>query len=543
MSESVEGSGSDGEDKNLLGRMSALESKLESMMGLLKQSMQVRDVVEPAKAESAAQSMAKQRVIEIPIYDVTWWESYNSGLEAEGMPPIRTWPEFTAAIKNQFYPLGYEKELRGKWQFLRQKKGQTVQEYTTEFRKQAMLIGVNLRGAETLAKYKAGLHYSLRTELALFNVKDLDDASIKAMHMEKRAKPFRDQQGSRKEAESSVEKGKKADKKNASATRREERTCEHCSKTGHTKDRCWELHPEKKPKNWKGKRTAVVRHDHTGKEEEIEGSEYPDEKLVCMAYRAKQKHCSAASTSSDTGKAVARAPDSVKEELFWIYVQIQMSKVVALYDSTSQRNLISQQLVKQLNLKSTPHPEPYPLGWLNKGAELQVTKQCTFKFAINEKFKDEVTCDVVPLDICQVIFGSPYLWDRDAVFYRRENVWKLVKDGVSYRICPAKDSKKLSLVSAQQAKHLVNTSKRYLLLIVREIGADLEKLEEAVGSSDCTATQKRELGGLLNEFAEILKEPTGLPPTREIQHEIALLSGLALFLNDRHQIIFVLPKR
>ncbi|OMP09092.1 hypothetical protein COLO4_05809 [Corchorus olitorius] len=361
MSESVEGSGGDGEDKNLLGRMSALESKLESMMGLLKQSMQVRDVVEPAKAESAAQSMAEQRVIEpfkmevrieIPIYD---GELNPEKLHLVGI--LQLWARsrkdaphpnlagIHCCHQESVYPLGYEEELRGKWQFLRQKKGQTVQEYTTEFRKQAMLIGVNFRGAETLAKYKAGLHYSLRTELALFNVKDLDDASIKAMHMEKQAKPFRDQQGSRKEAESSVEKGKKADKKNASATRREEKTCEHCSKTGHTKDRCWELHPEKKPKNWKGKRTAVARHDHTGKEEGIEGSEYPDEKLVCMAYRAKQKHCSTASASSDTGKVVARAPDSVKEELFWIYVQIQMSKHKDIIWGTAENKAFS--LLKQ----------------------------------------------------------------------------------------------------------------------------------------------------------------------------------------------------
>ncbi|OMO57853.1 hypothetical protein CCACVL1_25676 [Corchorus capsularis] len=167
-----------------------------------------------------------------------------------------------------------------------------------------------------------------------------------------------------------------------------------------------------------------------GKEEEIECSEKPNEKLVCMAYRVKQKHLAVATTSTDTGKAIVCVPDRVKEKLFGVYVQIQMSKVVALYDSASQRNLISHQLVKQLNLKSTPHPEPYPLGWLNKDAELQV------------------------------VFGSPYLWDRDAIFYRRENVWRIVKDGVGYRICPAKDARKLSLVSAQQAKHLVNTSKR-----------------------------------------------------------------------------------
>ncbi|OMO72786.1 Retrotransposon gag protein [Corchorus capsularis] len=172
MSKLVEESDGNGGDKGLLGRMSTLESKLESMMDFLKQSTQAKDVIEPAKIEPVAQPVVEQRVvelfkmevrIEIPIYD--------GELDPEKLNRwIKQLEEFTAAIKNQFYPLGYEEELKGKWQFLRQKKGQTVLEYTTEFRKQAMLLGVSLRGAETLAKYKAGLHYSLCTELALFNV-------------------------------------------------------------------------------------------------------------------------------------------------------------------------------------------------------------------------------------------------------------------------------------------------------------------------------------------------------------------------------------
>ena len=86
-----------------------------------------------------------------------------------------------------------------------------------------------------------------------------------------------------------------------------------------------------------------------------------------------------------------------------------MSKVVAIYDFGSQRNLVFEKLVKQLELKSMPNLKPYPLGWLNNNAKLQEQGQCIFDFSINEKFKDDVTCDIVPLDICQAVFGSPYL--------------------------------------------------------------------------------------------------------------------------------------
>jgi hypothetical protein len=47
---------------------------------------------------------------------------------------------------------------------------------------------------------------------------------------------------------------------------------------------------------------------------------------------------------------------------------------------------------------------------------------------------DEVVADVVPLDVCGVILGSPYLYVRDAIFRRRENQYRLVKYGKAYFI-------------------------------------------------------------------------------------------------------------
>jgi len=36
-------------------------------------------------------------------------------------------------------------------------------------------------------------------------------------------------------------------------------------------------------------------------------------------------------------------------------------------------------------------------------------------------FPTEVDLDVVPLDVCGVVFGSPYMYMRDEIFMRRAN--------------------------------------------------------------------------------------------------------------------------
>jgi hypothetical protein len=77
---------------------------------------------------------------------------------------------------------------------------------------------------------------------------------------------------------------------------------------------------------------------------------------------------------------------------------------------------------------------PYPLGWVNKDAEIKVTKQCKIKFSISAYFIDEVELDVVPLDMCGVVFGIPYMYMRDVIFMWRENQYHLIKDGKYYII-------------------------------------------------------------------------------------------------------------
>jgi len=84
------------------------------------------------------------------------------------------------------------------------------------------------------------------------------------------------------------------------------------------------------------------------------------------------------------------------------------TKIDALVDSGSQANLISKELVKELRIETIPHHKPYPLGWIVKDANVQVSRKCIFRFAMTANFFDEVELDVVPLDISGIILGIPY---------------------------------------------------------------------------------------------------------------------------------------
>ena len=63
-------------------------------------------------------------------------------------------------------------------------------------------------------------------------------------------------------------------------------------------------------------------------------------------------------------------------ELFHVRIISNHTKIDTLFDSGSQANLISEDLVKQLKLETIPHPKPYPLGWICKDANLQVSRKC-----------------------------------------------------------------------------------------------------------------------------------------------------------------------
>jgi hypothetical protein len=93
------------------------------------------------------------------------------------------------------------------------------------------------------------------------------------------------------------------------------------------------------------------------------------------------------------------------EHLFHSQMWVKGTPLHFIVDSGSQKNLISAEVVKQLGLSTTPHPQPYRIGWLHQGRDLHVNQQCRLSYGI-QPFKDEVLCDVAPPDVCDVLLGQ-----------------------------------------------------------------------------------------------------------------------------------------
>eukprot|EP00253_Pinus_taeda_P032319 PITA_32319 len=318
---------------------------------------------------------------------------------------IFVWSEFVSAIKKQFYPLAYMQQAMMSWQTLRQLKGQSVQGYTQEFRKRALILGISLDSPETLLKYIGGLHSYMKHIILTFNHTSIDEVSLQATHLEAKGKNGNPEVGGPSQPTASKRKEKRKQEwkaRKANTAQKSKSSCTHCKKDGHDDEHCWILHPELRPKKFEGKKkkiVAVIQKDL--------GSNSGDETTIATT-GIKGKNFEA-STSNSAQSINDEEKERKRHELFHIRVISKYQKIDTLFDSGSQVNLISEAIVKKLGVATTPHKKPYPLGWLNDKVQLQVTRQCKLKFSFGSTFVDEVELDIIPLDICGIVLGSPYL--------------------------------------------------------------------------------------------------------------------------------------
>ena len=61
---------------------------------------------------------------------------------------------------------------------------------------------------------------------------------------------------------------------------------------------------------------------------------------------------------------------------------------------------------------------------------MKVNQRTLVQFSIGKNYKDEVLCDVVPMDACHLLLGSPWQYDRRVIHDGFKNTYDFCKDGV-----------------------------------------------------------------------------------------------------------------
>ena len=94
--------------------------------------------------------------------------------------------------------------------------------------------------------------------------------------------------------------------------------------------------------------------------------------------------------------------------------------------------------IEKLGMPTCKHRRPYKLQWLNDSGEVGVNKQVLISFSIG-KFKDEVLCDVVPMQVGHLL-GRPWKFDRKVKHGGFTNKYSFMHNQRTVTLVPLKPS-------------------------------------------------------------------------------------------------------
>ena len=155
-------------------------------------------------------------------------------------------------------------------------------------------------------------------------------------------------------------------------------------------------------------------------------------------------------------------------------------------------------------------PNPYYIQWLSDNGEMKVSHMVRVDFEIGP-YKDSIDFDVVPMTVCHLLLGRPWLYDRHVQHYGRANTYHLEFKGKKITLQP---------MSPQQ---IVNESHQKTEVNLKD--ASLGRQESAAAVSDVNKptqndiTKSERVPNLLilvtkEDMREFSEDPTAMPLVR-----------------------------
>ncbi|GAA0143742.1 hypothetical protein LIER_04352 [Lithospermum erythrorhizon] len=177
--------------------------------------------------------------------------------------------------------------------------------------------------------------------------------------------------------------------------------------------------------------------------------------------------------------------DWLRNNIFQYTCTIEGKVCKLVIDSGSCENVVSEEAVKKLSLKTKTHPNLYKL---KKDGEISVTQRSLVPFSIGAKYKDKAWCDVITMDAFHLLLGRPWQFDRHVVHDGKHNTYSFMMNNNKIILIPSKDvspkpppppSKKNLLAQKEFMSEAVENGVTYILMVKTSV-AKHEAQEEYV---------------------------------------------------------------
>ncbi|XP_057990581.1 uncharacterized protein LOC131172962 [Hevea brasiliensis] len=369
------------------------------------------------------------------------------------MRGVETWDEMKQIMRDRFVPQHYYRELHQRLQGLVQG-NKSVEEYFKEMEMAIIRANVEEDREATMARFLKGLNLDIANIVELQHYVELDDMLNMVIKIEKQLKkkkafkmgvgmnlgnnaPWKpnwkkgetsDSKAVSKEKKEETRGGekpsvtKKGKGQNTSSGRTRDIQCFRCLGKGYYASQC----PNKRvmvmrPNGEIESKDDDVDDDDTSESmpplEEASDVEHAVGGNILVVRRALS-----AQAKEEEGDALQR------ENIFHTRCLLNGKTCSMIVDSGSCVNVASTLMVAKLGMRTIKHPRPYKLQWLNDCGEIKVNKQVMLAFSIG-RYKDEVLCDVVPMQAGHILLGRPWQYDRKVVYDGFRNRYSFDHDG------------------------------------------------------------------------------------------------------------------
>ncbi|XP_044503434.1 uncharacterized protein LOC123224018 [Mangifera indica] len=373
----------------------------------------------------------KLAAVEFTDYVSVWWDQFTSTRRRSGEGLVSSWFEMKTIMRKRFVPQHYYRELYNRLQRLNQGSN-SVEEYHQEMEMAMIRANIEEDREATMARFLSGLNRDIANLVELHHYVDFEDMVHMATKIEKQLRSktkaistptsWKPNWKGNKGGDANTNKGRSDQSKNKELTT-----------------------PKMQPKDDKSK----------GKSRDIQC-------FRCLGYGHRAAQCPNAKVMTlRNGEVVSEDGSEDDDDLSDIPPLEDVSEEWG--DEPAPKGPIFT-LVARLGLKTTKHPRPYRLQWLNNSGDIKVTRQALISFSIG-RYHDEVLCDVVPMHASHILLGRPWQYDRRVIHDGYSNRYSFNMNGRHVNLLPMtpkevyEDQKTLSECESAHGKEKMHKQK------------------------------------------------------------------------------------